>query len=309
MATLPTYPWFDQVPENLKTRRQLAEQGLRPGGPIVAQVVWRRGKAHADLYDLGTAKPKRAMTEAQALALEKARQAQRTCPGCKTVLGFTLPWRWDPWRDCPICEKAARAADRADAARLAWAWITSKRTVILDTETTDLDGYLVQIAIIQAHDGAVLLDTLVNPQAHIRDGAKLIHFITEDRVADAPTFDQIADALMDLLAFRRIVTYNASFDQGILQNELLRLGGGWDVTYARAASQLALKRPRWRCAMELYAQFCGEWSDYHGNYRWQPLPGGDHSALGDARATRDLLRWMAVRPRFEDELKEESNGS
>lgn len=305
MTNLPTYPWFDQVPDHLKTRNQLAEQGLRPGGPVVAQVVWKRGKRWADLYDVTIAKPKKAMTEAQASALEKAREAQRTCPNCKTVLGFTLPSRWDPWRDCPICEQAARASDRADAARQARIWVCSPRTVILDTETTDLDGYMVQIAIIRAHDGAVLLDTLVNPQAHISDGAKLIHFITEDRVASSPTFGQIADELLAMLAGRRVVTYNADFDRGILQNELLRLAGDWGVRYAYEAAQAALKRPRWRCAMELYAQFYGDWSDYHGNYRWQRLPGGDHTALGDARATRDLLQWMSERPRFEDELKPE----
>jgi DNA polymerase-3 subunit epsilon len=303
MAALPTYPWFDQVPEHLKTRRQLAELGLRPGGSVVAQVVWRRGKAHADLYDLNAAKPKREMTPAQAQALEKAREAQRTCPNCKTVLPFTLPWRWDPWRDCPVCEPASRAADRAEAARQARIWVRSPRTVILDTETTDLDGYLVQIAIIRAHDGAVLLDTLVNPQAHISDGAKLIHFITEDRVADAPTFAQIADDIVALLRGRRIVIYNADFDRTVLQREVMRKRDyGW-----RQAIDFWKKGYRWRCAMELYAQFYGDWSDYHGDYRWQRLPGGDHTALGDARATRDLLMWMADRPRFEDELKEESN--
>lgn len=285
MTTIPTYPWFDQVPENLKTRRQLAELGLRPGGPVVAQVVWRKGKMHADLYDQTIAKPKRAMTPAQAAALEKARDAQRTCPNCKTVLSFTLPWRWDPWRDCPVCVSAARTADRADAARLARIWVRSPHTVILDSETTDLDGYLVQIAVIRAHDGAVLMDTLVNPQAHISDGAKLIHFITEDRVADAPTFEAIEPQLRAVLRGRRVVTYNAAFDRGILRNEIARLGVYGDRW---------LRPRRWRCAMELRAQYIGDWSDYRGDYRWYPLEGGDHSALGDCIACRNTLMRMAA---------------
>jgi DNA polymerase-3 subunit epsilon len=48
------------------------------------------------------------------------------------------------------------------------------------------------------------------------------------------------------------------------------------------------------CAMQWYAQYVGEWHDYWGNYRWQRLPGGDHSALGDARATLSLLKRMAA---------------
>jgi len=293
MAALPTYPWFDQAPDNLKTRRQLAELGLRPGGPIVAQVVWHRGDRWADLYDLHAAKPKREMTPAQAAALEKARDAQRTCPNCKTVLGFTLPGRWDPFRDCPVCEPAARAADREDAARLARVWLQSKRTVILDTETTDLDGYLVQIAVIRAHDGASLLDTLINPEAPISTGAQRVHHLTEEQLASAPTFEQIADDVLAILRGRRVVTYNAAFDQGILRNELLRLAGGWDTRYAYHAAREALRRPRWRCAMELYAQYIGDWSDYHQDYTFQRLPGGDHTALGDCRATLAILREMA----------------
>jgi DNA polymerase-3 subunit epsilon len=46
--------------------------------------------------------------------------------------------------------------------------------------------------------------------------------------------------------------------------------------------------------MRQYAAFVGEWNEYHGNYRWQRLPGGDHSALGDARATLSLLKRMAA---------------
>ena len=36
--------------------------------------------------------------------------------------------------------------------------------VILDTETTDLDGRIIEISIIDAATGAVLMDQLVDPQ-------------------------------------------------------------------------------------------------------------------------------------------------
>ncbi len=300
MSTLPTYPWFDVVPEHLKTRRQLADQGLRPGGPIVARVVWHRGDRFANLYDSTLAKRKLAMTEAQAAALDKARLAKRRCYGCGEDTGMIL-WRgFRPERDCPHCYEAhvqdirqQRAGDRAEAHRLARAWVTSKRTVILDSETTDLNGYLVQIAVIRAIDGAVLLDTLVNPQSPVSAGARAVHHITDETLEHAPTFDQIADDLLDLLRGRRVVTYNASFDHGILQNELIRLAGGHGVTYAYHAAYEVLRRPRWRCAMELRAQAIGDWSNYFGSYKWYPLDGGDHSALGDCVACREVLLRMA----------------
>jgi DNA polymerase-3 subunit epsilon len=47
------------------------------------------------------------------------------------------------------------------------------------------------------------------------------------------------------------------------------------------------------CAMQRYAEWYGEWNDYFGSFRWQRLEGGDHSALGDCRATLELIRKMA----------------
>ena len=61
----------------------------------------------------------------------------------------------------------------------------------------------------------------------------------------------------------------------------------------------ACKPARWCCTMDLYAADVGEPGpkDFGGvgDYRFQPLPGGDHTALGDARATLALLRAMAAR--------------
>ena len=74
----------------------------------------------------------------------------------------------------------------------------------------------------------------------------------------------------------------------------------WDRNYdARLLRQTAERNggavpsERWECAMQRYAHFCGEWNDYHGNYRLQKLPGGDHSALGDCQAVLALLQSMA----------------
>src|SRR5690348_2855161 len=135
---LPSYPWFDQVPEHVKTRNQLAEQNLRPGGAVVAQVVWKRGKLWADLYDVPAAKHNQVTTEAQAAALEKARAAQPTCYGCGKDIGQVLWARFQPERDCPYCHEAyvqelrqQRLDDRAEAQRLARTWLASKHTVIL----------------------------------------------------------------------------------------------------------------------------------------------------------------------------------
>ncbi|GAA2414597.1 hypothetical protein GCM10010404_85900 [Nonomuraea africana] len=75
---LPTYPW-KWAPKHLKTRRQLAALGLRPGGQApVAQILWRKGGRVAYLYDIARALPKRKPTGKQLDALAKALRARRT---------------------------------------------------------------------------------------------------------------------------------------------------------------------------------------------------------------------------------------
>ena len=44
--------------------------------------------------------------------------------------------------------------------------------VILDTETTDLDGYVVEIAVVDAATGDVLLDTFGQPGCPVEPGAR-----------------------------------------------------------------------------------------------------------------------------------------
>ncbi|MGN9782960.1 RRQRL motif-containing zinc-binding protein [Nonomuraea sp. ZG12] len=74
---LPTYPW-KWAPKHLKTRRQLAALGLRPGGQApVAQILWRKGGRVAYLYDVTRALPKRTPTSKQLAALDKALRARR----------------------------------------------------------------------------------------------------------------------------------------------------------------------------------------------------------------------------------------
>lgn len=104
---IPTYPW-GMAPAGLLTRRQLAAQGLRPGGqPIVAQVLWRSRRYHAPagvrtayLYDSRVAKPKRTATPAQLDAIAKACAARRTCPECRQDCGYTIPRSLGICLDC-----------------------------------------------------------------------------------------------------------------------------------------------------------------------------------------------------------------
>jgi DNA polymerase III subunit epsilon len=87
-----------------------------------------------------------------------------------------------------------------------------------------------------------------------------------------------------LLHRRRVIVFNAPYDRRV-----------WDaaVGHLGARGALAGVLPGWECAMRQYATFVGERSKRGGGYRLQKLPGGDHTALGDALATLRLIERMA----------------
>ena len=171
--------------------------------------------------------------------------------------------------------------------------------LILDTETTGLDDQAeaCQIGIL-APTGEVILDTLVRPKGSIPYDASRIHGITDEMVADAPTFMDIFPRLVETLSNTTIVVYNAAYDARILEQS-------WT---ARNPSKYLLESElfpggRWIDVMDPYAEFWGDWSDWHQSYKWQSLENacrqqgiavnGAHSAIGDCRMTLALLRKVA----------------
>ena len=157
--------------------------------------------------------------------------------------------------------------------------------LVLDSETTALDGELVEIAVLRP-DGTTALDTLLKPSGPM--GATEIHGITEEMVAGAPTFAVIEPVLRTLLtgiAGRRVVVYNASFDRGILEREvffLRRQECPPAQIWEGLMEPMWTSKVGWECLMEAYAPYYGDWSERHGSYTWQPLS-GNHRAVGDCR--------------------------
>ncbi|MFI8177990.1 3'-5' exonuclease [Streptomyces microflavus] len=147
------------------------------------------------------------------------------------------------------------------------------RAVVLDTETTDLSGYTVEIAVIDAATGKKLMDTLVNPgDAEISDRARWVHGITDEMVADKRPFETVLPRLRKVTKGRVVLAYNAEFDRSVVLRDVARAG----------------KKPMhlepwgsWYCLMNAYA-------DWLGSHRWLRL-GGSHRAAGDCESARQVL--------------------
>jgi DNA polymerase-3 subunit epsilon len=167
--------------------------------------------------------------------------------------------------------------------------------VILDSETTGLSGMaeICQIAVIDGA-GNVLMDKLVKPTKSIPESATAIHRVTNEMVQEADTFNKILLELQDILNNKVLVIYNSEFDLRMIKqsaepyNKMLFLGPAIRDLY---------------CAMKKYAQWVGEWNPKTQDYKWKPLPGGDHSAVGDCQAVLSLIKKMAgvEAPSIEDE--------
>lgn len=178
------------------------------------------------------------------------------------------------------------AADRAAAHEWAKELIASDDWIILDTETTGLGpkDQVVEIAIID-HLGHPLLDQRIKPTIPIPPAATAVHGLDDAALADKPTFADIAPVIQALLHDKTIICYNLDFDFRLL------------IQTAAATNTDPLTPAAW-CAMQQYSRYCGDWSDYHGNYRYQRLPRqpGHHSAISDCRQTLALIQRMAANP-------------
>ena len=171
--------------------------------------------------------------------------------------------------------------------------IDNPNFVVLDTETTGLhDGEICQIAIIDKNQ-EVLLNTLVKTKYPIPPDAIDIHGITDEHVKNSPVWDDIAGQVKLLLFGKPVVIYNAVYDRKMLH---------------QTADIAGLEKYDWKaystflCAMEAYAEFYGNWNDYHQSYRWQTLTSAaehfgiedlsTHNALGDCEATLFVTKSM-----------------
>lgn len=266
------YDWWGQEngpPQGFKTTKQLKELGLAPVAPVG---VIHTNKYSLKLYDPANEKSvrqKRKASAAQLAALRKGRERSafnRALAEWREYEGFIL-------------------ADRVSVVRWAKAIFEAPECWrVLDTETTGLDcrDRVVEIAVVGLN-GTPLLNTLVKPtdEWFMSPEAQAVHGITVDELESAPTFSEIYSELAEVLKGCNLLTYGADFDARMMSGEL-----------SRAGLPPLVASERWHCLMDNYAAWCGEWSYYWGNYRWQAL-GGSHRALGDCLVALARLREIA----------------
>ena len=159
---------------------------------------------------------------------------------------------------------------------------------IVDLETTGANASwdrITEIAVIEVDGGEVSGEwsTLVNPGTAIPPAIQALTGITNDMVAGAPTFAELARGLHERLAGRVVVAHNARFDYGFLRQAFEREG----MRYAA----------RTLCTVKLSRRLYPG----HARHNLDSLIArhglecrARHRALGDAEAVWQFLRVAAA---------------
>lgn len=153
-----------------------------------------------------------------------------------------------------------------------------------DLETTGTQvatDRIVEISVIKLMpDGTEqVLTRLVNPGMPIPPEAAAVHGITDEKVADAPAFKDIANEVIAFIADSDLAGYNClKFDVPLLMEEFLRNGFDLDMRKRRVVDvQNIFHRMEQRTLSAAYRFYCN----------------GDltnaHSAEADTRATKEVL--------------------
>lgn len=156
---------------------------------------------------------------------------------------------------------------------------------VLDVETTGSrpseDDRVTDVAVVvvQGERRELVFDSLVNPGRHIPPWITEMTGISDATVANAPSFDQIADPLLAALSGRVFTAHNARFDWGFVSSEFSRTRGlqlvGPRLCTVRLARALLPELPS--RGLDALMQHFGIECEAR------------HRAAGDALATADLL--------------------
>lgn len=172
---------------------------------------------------------------------------------------------------------------------------------IVDIETTGSQygpDCITEIGIVIT-DGRTALqrfETLINPQARIPKFITHLTGISEEMVADAPIFEEVASEISELLNGRIFVAHNVNFDYKIVKDHLERSG------YSIPAKRL--------CTVRLSRKIIPGFASYSLGKLTASLGFSHknaHRAMGDAEVTTDLFHLLFDRNNGEIEAALKAN--
>jgi DNA polymerase III subunit epsilon len=175
-----------------------------------------------------------------------------------------------------------RPQDRVAAKQWARDLLSRRDWVIVDTDTTGLTKSSQVVAVgVMAHDGRMLLEAMARPKGRIPQTVAIHSAILPHELAAAPEFPELHERLMQSIAGKRVLAYNAAFHRRMLGQTAERYGLPWPPGW-------------WEDVSEQWAAFVGEPYGDSGSYKRQERPGiRNRGAAQDCENTIALIRAMA----------------
>ncbi|MBD5238036.1 MAG: 3'-5' exonuclease [Bacteroidales bacterium] len=134
----------------------------------------------------------------------------------------------------------------------------------------------------------------LNPEMHIPEGATAVHHISDEDVANEPTFRQVSKALLEIFEGCDIAGYNSNkFDVPLLIEEFARVGINFDISDRKFVDvQNIFHKMEQRTLVAAYRFYCNKELE------------GAHSALADTQATYEVLKSQLDRyPDLENDVE------
>jgi DNA polymerase-3 subunit epsilon len=168
-----------------------------------------------------------------------------------------------------------------------------------DLETTGIDigkDRIVEISIFKVFpNGNKESKTwLVNPTIPIPPQSTAVHGIDDAKVANEPTFAQLANQIHNMIKDSDLAGYNSDrFDIPLLAEELLRAGLDFDMKHRLSVDvQTVFHKMEERTLSAAFKFYCGKILD------------NAHSAEADTKATYEILKAQLDRyPELENDIK------
>ncbi|MGC6421319.1 MAG: exonuclease domain-containing protein [Flavobacteriaceae bacterium] len=154
-----------------------------------------------------------------------------------------------------------------------------------DLETTGVNitnDRIVEMAVLKLHPDGTEEEKLwlVNPEIPIPPEAAAVHGITDDKVADAPTFKELAPEISAFISQSDLAGFNSDrFDIPLLAEEMLRADFDFDMKKLKTVDvQTVFHKMEQRTLTAAFKFYCQ-----------QELTNA-HSAMADTRATFQVLQ-------------------
>lgn len=173
--------------------------------------------------------------------------------------------------------------------RVEWCVDPNQEYAVVDIETTGgrSDSHrITEIGAVKVKNGEVIdrFHTLINPERRIPWNIVRLTGISDEMVAAAPMFSEIAESLRSFIGETVFVAHSAKFDHGFIRAEFERLG----ERFRRPTLCTVVAMRKFFPGLQSYklSELCREFSI--------PLE-SHHRAMCDANATAELLKLINTR--------------